>query len=177
VSAATTAGAAPPPGARAASHHGRLTGDPVATQIVVRARLARPLAALVALASSLAAGSWIAAMLAVAIAPTSGGEHLLIGLIAIVAIAGVAAAHIRVLKPSWSSPPAVLRHIRPAARAIVAGGLTFGAVELAVQGTFAVFGDPALGLGTRLSLAGGAAVLGLIWQTLRLGERLVRRIG
>jgi len=176
-SAATAAGAAPPPGARAASHHGRLTGDPVATQIVVRARLARPLAALVAVASSLAAGSWIAAMLAVAIAPTSGGEHLLIGLIAIVAIAGVAAAHIRVLRPSWSSPPAVLRHIRPAARAIVAGGLTFGAVELAVQGTFAVLGAPALGLGTRLSLAGGAAVLGLIWQTLRLGERLVRRIG
>ena len=153
------------------------SGDPMATQIVVRARLARPLAAMVALASSLAAGAWIAALLAVIIAPSSTGEHALIGLIAVAAIAGLGLAHVRVLRPSWSSAPAVLRHIRPAARAIVAGGLTFGALELSVQGTLAVFGAPALGPGTRLVLAGAAAAIGLGWQTFRLGDRLRRRIG
>ncbi|HEX3762279.1 MAG TPA: serine/threonine-protein kinase [Kofleriaceae bacterium] len=151
--------------------------DPMATQIVVRARLARPLAAMVALASSLAAGAWIAALLGVLIAPTSGGEHALIGVIAVGAVLGVGFAHLRALRPSWASAPAVLRHIRSAARALVAGGLTFGALELAVQGTLAVFGAPALGVATRLGLAGAAAALGLGWQTLRLGDRLRRRIG
>jgi serine/threonine-protein kinase len=151
--------------------------DPMATQIVVRARLARPLAAMVALASSLAAGAWIAALLAVVIVPTSSGEHALIGVIAVAAIAAVGFAHFRVLRPSWASAPAVLRHIRSAARALVAGGLTFGALELSVQGTLAVFGAPALGVGTRVILAGAAAAIGLGWQILRLGERLRRRIG
>jgi tRNA A-37 threonylcarbamoyl transferase component Bud32 len=151
--------------------------DPMATQIVVRARLARPLAAMVALASSLAAGAWIAALLGALIAPTSGSEHALIGVIAVAAIAGVGFAQLRVLRPSWASAPAVLRHIRSAARALVAGGLTFGALELAVNGTSAVFGAPALGVGTRVILAGAAAALGLGWQTLRLGDRLRRRIG
>ncbi|TMQ13167.1 MAG: serine/threonine protein kinase [Deltaproteobacteria bacterium] len=168
-----------------------VTIDPVATQIVVRARLARPLAAVVAVASSLAAGAWIAALLAVLIGPASGGEpapgggeralssgeHVLIGVIALVTLAGVALAHIRVLRPSWASAPAVLTHIRPAARAIVAGGLTFGALELCVQGTLAVFGAPGLGPGTRVILAGVAAAVGLTWQTFRLGDRLRRRIG
>jgi serine/threonine-protein kinase len=151
--------------------------DPMATQIVVRARLARPLAAMVALASSLAAGAWIAALLGALITPTSGSEHALIGVIAIAAIGGVGFAQLRVLRPSWSSAPAVLRHIRSAARALVAGGLTFGALELAVNGTSAVFGAPALGVGTRVILAGAAAAIGLGWQRLRLGERLRRRIG
>jgi tRNA A-37 threonylcarbamoyl transferase component Bud32 len=165
-------------GARVAGSSGGLaTADPMATQIVVRARLARPLAAMVALASSLAAGAWIAALLGVLIAQPSGGEHALIGVIAVVAIAGVGFAHFRALRPSWASAPAVLRHIRSAARALVAGGLTLGALELSVQGTLAVFGAPALGVGTRLILAGAAAALGLGWQTLRLGERLRRRIG
>ncbi|HEY6173308.1 MAG TPA: serine/threonine-protein kinase [Kofleriaceae bacterium] len=159
------------------SNSGLIAGDPMATQIVVRARLARPLAAMVALASSLAAGAWIAALLAVIIEPSSTGEHALIGIIAIAAIVGVGLAHVRVLRPSWASAPAVLRHIRPAARAIVAGGLTFGALELAVQGTLAVFGAPGLGPGTRVILAGVAAAIGLGWQTLRLGDRLRRRIG
>jgi serine/threonine-protein kinase len=164
-------------GAATTSSGALATGDPVATQIVVRARLARPLAAVVAASSSLAAGAWIAALLGVVIAPSSGGEHALIGLFAIAAIAGVGLAHVRVLRPSWGSAPAVLVHIRPAARAIVAGGLTFGALELAVQGTMAVFGAPGLGLGTRVILAGVAAAIGLGWQTLRLGDRLRRRIG
>jgi hypothetical protein len=163
--------------ASASNSGGLIAGDPMATQIVVRARLARPLAALVALASSLAAGAWLASLLAVIIEPTSTGEHALIGLIAVAAIAGVGLAHVRVLRPSWASAPAVLRHIRPAARAIVAGGLTFGALELAVQGTLAVFGAPGLGPGTRVILAGAAAAIGLLWQRFRLGDRLGRRIG
>jgi serine/threonine-protein kinase len=165
------------PLARSPSNGGMVTVDPVATQIAVRARLARPLAAVVAVASSLAAGAWIAALLGVAISPSSNGEHALIGLFAVAAIAGVGLAHLRVLRPSWSSAPAVLTHIRPAARAIVAGGLTFGALEMAVQGTMAVFGAPGLGLGTRVILAGAAAAIGLAWQTFRLGDRLRRRIG
>src|SRR5262249_13163653 len=60
---------------------GSLSGQ-IATQIVVRARIARPLAALVAVASSLAAGAWIAALLAVIVQPSSGGERTLIGLFA-----------------------------------------------------------------------------------------------
>jgi len=164
-------------GAVAGSSGSLAAADPMATQIVVRARLARPLAAMVALASSLAAGAWIAALLGVLIAPSSGGEHALIGVIAVAAVAAVGFAHFRVLRPSWASAPAVLRHIRSAARALVAGGLTFGALELAVQGTLAVFGAPALGVGTRVILAGAAAALGLGWQTLRLGDRLRRRIG
>ena len=161
----------------ASSSGSLVAGDPMATQIVVRARLARPLAAVVALASSLAAGAWLAALLMVLIAPASTGEHALIGVIAAAAIVGVAIAHVRKLRPSWASAPAVLRHIGPAARAIVAGGLTFGALELAIQGTLAVFGAPGLGLGTPIVLAGVAAAIGLGWQTLRLGERLRRRIG
>jgi serine/threonine protein kinase len=165
------------PLARTPSNGGLVTVDPIATQIAVRARLARPLAAVVAVASSLAAGAWIAALLGVLIEPSSGGEHALIGLFAIAAIVGVGLAHVRVLRPSWSSAPAVLTHIRPAARAIVAGGLTFGALEMAVHGTMAVFGAPGLGLGTRVILAGAAATIGLGWQTFRLGDRLRRRIG
>jgi serine/threonine-protein kinase len=149
----------------------------IATQIVVRARVARPITAFVAAASSLAAGAWIAALLGVVIAPSSGGEHILIGLLALAAIAGVGLAHIRVLRPRWASAPAVLTHIRPAARAIVAACLTFGALELAVQGTTAVFGGPGLSPGIRIGLAGVAAAIGLAWQTLRLGDRLRRRIG
>jgi serine/threonine protein kinase len=156
---------------------GLIAADPVASQIIVRARLARPLAAVIALASSLAAGAWIAALLGVVIAPSSGGEHILIGLLALAAIAGVGLAHIRVLRPRWASAPAVLTHIRPAARAIVAACLTFGALELAVQGTTAVFGGPGLSPGIRIGLAGVAAAIGLAWQTLRLGDRLRRRIG
>jgi eukaryotic-like serine/threonine-protein kinase len=153
------------------------TSDSIATQIVVRARIARPLAAVVAIASSLAAGAWIAALLAVIVQPSSGGERTLIGLFAAAACAGVGLLHVRTLRPSWRSAPAVIRHIRPAARALVAGGLTFGALELIAGGTIAVFGAPALGPGARVVLAGLAAALGLAWQKLRLDERLQRRLG
>ncbi len=149
----------------------------IATQIVVRARLARPLTALIAALSSLAAGAWTAALLAELVVPSSGGERGLLGLIAIAAIAAVATLHVRQLRPSWASVPAVIRHIRPTARGLVAGGLTYGALELAATGSLAIFGAPALGAGVRLAAAGLAAGLGLGWQRFRLDERLRRRLG
>ncbi|HEU4729845.1 MAG TPA: serine/threonine-protein kinase [Kofleriaceae bacterium] len=153
------------------------TGDSIATQIVVRARLARPVAAFVAASSSLAAGAWIAALLAVIVAPTSGGERVLIGIFALAAMVGVALLHVRMLRPAWRSAPAVIRHIRPPARALVVGSLTFGALELVTVGTVAVFGEPPLGEGARVIAAGLAAALGLAWQRFRLDDRLRRRIG
>jgi tRNA A-37 threonylcarbamoyl transferase component Bud32 len=172
ISAITAAGAG---AAGAIAPHS--TSDSIATQIVVRARIARPLAAVVAVASSLAAGAWIAALLAVIVQPSSGGERTLIGLFALAACAGVALLQVRTLRPSWRSAPAVIRHVRPAARALVAGGLTFGALELIAGSTIAVFGAPALGGGARVVLAGLAAAVGLGWQRFRLDERLQRRIG
>jgi serine/threonine-protein kinase len=174
---------APPTGrtssvrATAAPVAGRATADSIATQIVLRARLARPVAGFVAAASSLAAGAWIAALLAVVVAPTSGGERALIGIFALAAIAGVALLHVRALRPAWRSAPAVIRHIGPASRALVIGGLTFGALELVTVGALAVFGAPPLGEGARVITAGLAAALGLAWQRLRLDDRLRRRIG
>lgn len=153
------------------------SSDSIATQIVVRARVARPIAGFVAAASSLAAGAWIAALLAVVVDPTSGGERALTGLFALAAVAGIALLQFRILRPSWRSAPAVIRHIRPPARALVAGSLTFGALELVAVGTSAVLGSPPLGMGLRVVLAGVAAALGLLWQRLRIDERLQRRIG
>jgi serine/threonine-protein kinase len=149
----------------------------IATQIVVRARVARPIAGFVAAASSLAAGAWIAALLGVIVDPSSTGERALIGLFALAAVAGLALLQFRTLRRSWRSAPAVIRHIRPAARALVAGSLTFGALELVAVGITAVAGSPPFGMGSRIVLAGVAAALGLGWQRLRLDERLQRRIG
>jgi serine/threonine-protein kinase len=162
----------PLPGAGASA-----AGDPIATQIVVRARIARPLAALVAVASSLAAGAWIAALLAAIVAPASVGERTLIGVIAAATAAGLAVVHGRALRPSWRSVPAVIRHIRPAARGLAVGGLTFGALELVAASTAAVLGAPVVGAGARLLLAGLAAGLGVGWQSFGLDERLRRWIG
>ena len=153
------------------------SSDSIATQIVVRARVARPIAGLVAAASSVATGAWIAALLAVIVAPASGTERALIGLFALAAVAGVALLQFRILRPSWRSAPAVLRHIRAPARALVAGCLTFGALALIAAGTGAVLGSPSLGMGACLILTGVAAAIGLFWQRLRLDERLQRKIG
>jgi serine/threonine-protein kinase len=172
---ATTTGAmraATAPGAR-----GPGAGDPLATEIIVRARVARPLAGVVAAASSLGAGAWIAALLAALIVPSSGSERVLIGLIAAAAVAGVALLHVRTLRRAWRSGPAVIRHIRPASRALVAGGLAFGALELVTAGTAAVFGTPPLPVSARVIAAGLAAGIGLCWQRFRLDERLRRWIG
>jgi eukaryotic-like serine/threonine-protein kinase len=163
--------ASTPVPARAAS------SDSIATQIVVRARVARPIAGFVAAASSLAAGAWIAALLGVVVEPESGGERALIGLFALAAVGGLAALQFRTLRRSWRSAPAVIRHIRPAANALVAGSLTFGALQLVAVGIAAIAGSPAFGMGSCIVLAGVAAALGLGWQRLRLDERLQRKIG
>jgi serine/threonine-protein kinase len=152
-------------------------GDPVATEIIVRARVARPLAVVVAAASSLGAGAWIAALLAALVVPSSGSERVLIGLLAVAAVAGVALLHVRTLRRAWRSGPAVIRHIRPGSRALVAGGVAFGALELVAAGTAAVFGTPPLPVSARVIAAGLAAGIGLCWQTFRLDERLRRWIG
>ena len=160
---------------------GSAAADPRASQIVVRARIARPLAAFVAATSSLAAGAWIAALLAAFIGPSgsteSSTERTLIGFIAVAAIVVVALLHVQTLRPAWRSAPAVIRHIRPAALALAAGGLTFGALELVTAGTVAVFGTPPLDQGPRVALAGAVAAISLGWQRFRLDERLKRWIG
>jgi len=160
---------------------GPAAADPRATQIVVRARIARPLAVFVAATSSLAAGAWIAALLAAFIWPSgsteSSTERTLIGFIAIAAIVVVALLNVQTLRPAWRSAPAVIRNIRPAALALAAGGLTFGALELVTAGAVAVFGTPPLDQGPRIALAGAIAGLSLCWQRFRLDERLKRWIG
>jgi len=165
------------PSTTAAGAGNPAAADPRATQIVVRARIARPLAAFVAAASSLAAGAWIAALLAAFIVPSSGTERTLIGFIAVAAIVVVALLHLQTLRPAWRSAPAVIRHIRPAALALAAGGLTFGALELVTAGAVAVFGTPPLDQGPRIALAGAIAGISLCWQRFRLDERLKRWIG
>jgi serine/threonine-protein kinase len=167
----------PPTVTPATAASGSPAAGEVATQIVVRARLARPLTALVAALSSLAAGAWTAALLAELVGRSRSGERALLGVIAIAVIAAVATVHVRRLRPSWASVPAVIRHIRPTARGLVAGGLTYGALELAAASSIAVFGSSALGLGVRLAAAGLAAAIGLGWQRFRLDERLRRRMG
>jgi len=160
---------------------GAAAADPRASQIVVRARIARPLAAFVAATSSLAAGAWIAALLAAFIGPSGSTERsterALIGFIAVAAIVVVALLHVQTLRPAWRSAPAVIRHIRPAALALAAGGLTFGALELVTAGAVAVFGTLPLDQGPRIAIAGAIAGLSLCWQRFRLDERLKRWIG
>lgn len=165
----------------AAGTGGPAAGQPAAPELVMRARIARLLAGFIAMSSSLAAGAWIAALLAGIIIPSgrpsSSGERALIGVVAIAAVIGVALLHVRTLRPAWSSAPSVIRHIRPSARALVTGGLTFGALELVAAAAEAVFGTPPLGEIARVALAGATAAIGLVWQRFRLDERLQRFIG
>lgn len=140
-------------------------------------RGARLTAGFIAASSSLAAGTWIAALLAVTIEPSGGGERALIGVVAGAAIAGVALLHIKALRPAWHSAADVVQCIGPAARALVAGMLTFGALELVTMASLAVFGVPPLGAVARVAVAGLAAGLGLLWQWLGMDDRLRRRVG
>ena len=140
-------------------------------------RGARLTAGFIAASASLAAGTWIAALLAVIIEPSGGGERALIGIVAGAAIAGVALLHIKALRPAWHSAATLVQGIGPAARALVAGILTFGALELVTMASLAVFGVPPLGAVARLTVAGLAAGLGLFWQWLGMDDRLRRRVG
>jgi hypothetical protein len=96
---------------------------------------------------------------------------------AIGAVLGLGVLHARALRPAWRSAPAVIHQVRGAARALVAGVLTLGALELISAGNAAMFGAPLLEPGMRIGLAGLAAGVGLGWQRFRLDDRLRRWIG
>jgi hypothetical protein len=151
--------------------------DASAASIALRARIARPLAALVAGASSLAAGAWSAALLAVLVEPSSGGERALIAVIAFGVVAGVGALHLRGLRHAWRSGPAVTRHIRPFTHALLAGILTAGGLALLALGSIAVFGAAPIGATGQVVWTGAAAAVGLGWRRWKLDERVRRRIG
>jgi serine/threonine-protein kinase len=155
------------------------TSGAQAIDIAVRARFARPLAATVAAASSLAVGAWVAIVLGLMFAGPgiSRGERVLIGLLAFIAAGGIAAFHVRRLRRHWESTTAVLAHTRSPARALVVGVLAFGAFELGTWALAAVFQVEPLGLGIRALLAGVAGAIGLLWQSWKLGEKVVRWIG
>jgi serine/threonine-protein kinase len=149
-----------------------------AADIAVRARLARPIALALAIASSLAAGAWMVALLASIVGPAlTGSERTLIGVLAVLAITGVAAVQIRGLARRWRSAPAVQRHNQPVARALGAGITTFGAAELAAWGMAALAGGEVIGPAVRVVVAGVAAGIGLAWPVFRVDERLRRWSG
>ncbi|HEY5950330.1 MAG TPA: serine/threonine-protein kinase [Kofleriaceae bacterium] len=148
-----------------------------AQTIALKARLARPAACFVAAASSVAAGAWLAALLGTLLGPTRRGERTLLAIIAIAAIISIATLHVRALRASWQSSPAVSRYIAPYARALLAGVTTFGALELVQLGWFSLAHATPLGVAIRLIGAGIATVLGLGWQRWRLHARLGRWIG
>jgi serine/threonine-protein kinase len=145
-----------------------------AIQIAMRARLARPLAAGLAVTSSLLAGAWFAALLGVVAGPGfTGTERFLIALLAVGAMAGVGFIHYRILKPRWNSSTAIMRHAWPVGRAVLAGAATLGALELLAYGAFVVF-EAATGPGVRIVVTGLAAFVGLMWKRLRF-DQLVNR--
>jgi hypothetical protein len=151
--------------------------DETAVQIARKARVARPLASAVTFAASVGAGLWIAALLTALVVPKTNGEHALIAMIALGATIAAGFVQIRALRHRWNSTPAVSRRTRPVARALLAGVVVLGALELIAYGTRAVFhGDP-FGAAGRLALAGVAAVLGLGYERLALDERVKRWIG
>jgi serine/threonine-protein kinase len=145
--------------------------------IALRARLARPAAAFVAVGSSLAAGAWLSGLLGTLLEPTSRNERMLLAIIMIAAVLGVAALHVRALRASWQSSPAVSRYIAPFARALLGGVTTFGALELVRIGWFSIAHSDLFRVGFQLVAAGMAAVLGLGWRRWRLLARLGRQIG
>jgi len=151
--------------------------EATAQGIALRARLARPAATMVAAASSVAAGAWLAGLLGSLLEPTSRGERTLLALLGIAAVIGVATLHVRALRAAWASSPAVGRYIAPFARALIGGVMTFGALELFRLGWFSIAHSDPFGVAVRLIGAGVAAVLGLGWRRWRLHARLGRGIG
>jgi serine/threonine-protein kinase len=143
-----------------------------AIQIAVRARMARPLAGGLAVASSLLAGAWIAALFGVLAG--SDSSRFLLAVIAVAAIGGVGFIHYRILKPRWNSSTAIVRHAWPVGRAVIAGTATLGAIDLLAYGAMVVFESSLFGPGVRLVLCGLAAFVGLTWKRLRF-DQLVNR--
>jgi eukaryotic-like serine/threonine-protein kinase len=152
-------------------------GEVSAQTIALKARLARPAACGVAAGSSIATGAWLAALLGSLLGPTTRGERTLLAIIAIAAIIGVAALHVRALRASWQSSPAVSRYIASFARALLGGVTTFGALVLVQLGWFSIMHGTPFGMAVCLIGAGIGAVLGLGWRRWRLHARLGRWIG
>jgi serine/threonine-protein kinase len=153
------------------------TQEATALQLARKNRVARPLAIVIAMLSSVAAGAWIAALLAAFAHPTSSSESALIVMFAVGAVAGIGFLHASVLRKRWRSAPAVTRHTKPAARALLGAAVTLGALQLFAYGAAVVFHADPLGEGGRLVLTGIAAVLGLGWERFSLDERVRRRLG
>jgi len=151
--------------------------DPTAQAIALRARLARPAAVFVAIASCLAGGAWAATALGLMIEPSSSGEHTLIGLIALAVVIGVAVLHVRTLRAIWESTPAVGRYMLPFARALLAGLTAFGALVLVQLGWHAIARGSPPRVGPTVIGASIVAVLGLVWRRWKLDVRLRRWIG
>jgi serine/threonine-protein kinase len=151
--------------------------DVSAIAIARRARVARPFAVTIAALSCIVLGAWIAGLLAATIGAASSSESALVAVIAIGGAAGVGLVHARALRKKWNSSPAVLRYIKPTARATLACVVTIGALDVVTYGAIALAHAEPIGAAVRLVLAGVAAGVGLGWERLGLGERLRDRIG
>lgn len=148
-----------------------------AQTLALRARLSRPSAVAVAAASSLAAGAWLASLLSALLGPTTRGERTLLAIMAIAAVVGAAAWHVRALRGRWQSSTAVSRYIAPFRRGLLAGMTAFGALELARFGWYSIAHAEPFGVVPMLVGVGVAAALGALWRTLGLHTRLGRGIG
>jgi serine/threonine-protein kinase len=148
-----------------------------AQDLELRAKLARPIAAFIATLSCVGLIAWLAAFLAVIVAPSSTGEHALIAILGLVGGAALGAYHVRSLQPRWRSVPALSRHIRPFARTLVWTLATFGTLELVSVGSVAVFSGEPLGLLARLAIVFGVGVLAFSWRRWKLDDYVRRRFG
>jgi hypothetical protein len=148
-----------------------------AADITLRALMARPLAVAIAIASSAAAGAWAALLFALLAGSDSTGERSLLAVLGIAVTTGVAALHIRGLRPKWQSGPAVQSHAQPYGRALVFGIMTLGFLDLFVAAWSAIFHAELLGLGARVVAAGALAGLALGSRRFGLDERVRKRLG
>lgn len=145
--------------------------------ITLRARLARPAALLVAIASCLAAGLWLTSMFGSLAEPTSRGERTLLAIMGGAAAVGLAALHVRRLRGKWQSSPAVGVYIAPFARALISGTIAYGACEMVRLGWFSIAHSQLFGVRVTLVATIVVASVGLAWRKLDLQTRLGRRIG
>lgn len=148
-----------------------------AADITLKALIARPLAIAIAIGSAAAAGAWAALLFALLAGSDSVGERSLLAVIGIAVTTGVAALHIKGLRPKWQSGPAVSRHAQPYGRALVIGIMTLGLLDLFVEAWSAIFKSELLGLGARIALAGALAGLALGSRRFGLDERVRKRLG
>jgi serine/threonine-protein kinase len=155
---------------------------PAAARISAEARRARPGALLLSGAAILVVGLWAASLLASLVTSEvearTTAERTLIVLVAVGASVGIGAALTRALRQRWRSPPAIQQTGRMLRRGLLAGLVTFAALELAALGAAAASMEPvgfsAGGWALRLIAAGLAAVAGMAWPRLRRYP-LVRR--